>query len=878
MEDVSTLILNNPYRDFKAEDVLQSLRSDVSKSKISALTKIITAELNGDHHPELLMEVIRMAMPCPEHQIKRLVLIYLESIQKTENGQLKPELILAINGLLQDLNHPNEYIRGVTLKFLCHVSERGILQPLVNAVVDNMTHKHVYVRKAAANEEKDSSARVCIFSVLTQTLPEFALKFLVSIAQQITTFSELFVMTVLKFIRLIQKSTPAYKGKYTEILSALLTGSSDMVRYEAASLFPMVTGNAHAVVKSVETLVDVICATSDVNVKITGVQRIKQIANKYKKVVKGNCVAQLLRMLTINAVRGDVLSMVIGMIAPRNAGEIASALKKESVRENNEYVINVISALKKCKEVNENIEIDEVMFEALKEPELAKEVLGYIETRLRGANKKSTIEKLLELISEVKESKTMRSVIWMICEYAEDKENVLETLKELIVEKKVEEQFVEQTQETEPQIEEKKATNSSTSVILADGSYGSATSNITETQEQLVNEFSISGLKELVNQLDGMVISVIAGGVIKLVLKTTGATGNKMRAKALQIIIEILKVEKQSSKKLPEDVRERVKLAIGILSGKGENVVEMSEKIEKEITAEMQNKTKISDKTETTQIDEKIRYELFSTNDDEEVEDVTSRIEQIKESRKLERLNNIVQLTGYSDPFYIEAVVTVTHFDITLDCLVINQTPSTLQNINIELIPHGGMSVKTKPAPVTLGPGDFVRVTLGVKVDATTVGVISGYVNYDISDKNVTHHALDANLILNELRIEYLDQMTPCPCDREVYQKKWMEYEWENKIPIDTELTDLKEYAFLVSSIAKLQCITPTVMFCDSIGFLSANFYAKNLFDEDALVNISAEAVNGKISGWIRIRSKTQSLAINLGDRIVANQKKVAPK
>ena len=101
-----------------------------------------------------------------------------------------------------------------------------------------------------------------------------------------------------------------------------------------------------------------------------------------------------------------------------------------------------------------------------------------------------------------------------------------------------------------------------------------------------------------------------------------------------------------------------------------------------------------------------------------------------------------------------------------------------------------------------------------------------------------------------------------------------MEYEWENKIPIDTELTDLKEYAMMLSTIAKLKCITPSIMFCDGIGFLSANYYAKNIFDEDALINLSAEKVGNRITGWIRIRSKTQSLAINLGDKIQSNQKK----
>jgi len=57
-------------------------------------------------------------------------------------------------------------------------------------------------------------------------------------------------------------------------------------------------------------------------------------------------------------------------------------------------------------------------------------------------------------------------------------------------------------------------------------------------------------------------------------------------------------------------------------------------------------------------------------------------------------------------------------------------------------------------------------------------------------------------------------------------------------------------------------------------GFLAANLYAKSVFGEDALVNISVEKqADGKLSGYIRIRSKTQGIALSLGDKITLKQK-----
>ena len=60
-------------------------------------------------------------------------------------------------------------------------------------------------------------------------------------------------------------------------------------------------------------------------------------------------------------------------------------------------------------------------------------------------------------------------------------------------------------------------------------------------------------------------------------------------------------------------------------------------------------------------------------------------------------------------------------------------------------------------------------------------------------------------------------------------------------------------------------------------GFLAANLYAKSVFGEDALVNVSVEKqADGKLSGYIRIRSKTQGIALSLGDKITLKQKGAA--
>merc|ERR1719195_61361 len=60
----------------------------------------------------------------------------------------------------------------------------------------------------------------------------------------------------------------------------------------------------------------------------------------------------------------------------------------------------------------------------------------------------------------------------------------------------------------------------------------------------------------------------------------------------------------------------------------------------------------------------------------------------------------------------------------------------------------------------------------------------------------------------------------------------------------------------------------------DSSSFVAVNLYAKSIFGEDALANVSIEKLpDGKLTGSVRIRSRTQGIALSLGDRITIVQR-----
>jgi coatomer subunit beta len=83
-----------------------------------------------------------------DHVIKKLLLVYWEIVPKTSpDGKLLHEMILVCDAYRKDLQHPNEFIRGSTLRFLCKLREPELLEPLMPAIRACLEHRHAYVRR-----------------------------------------------------------------------------------------------------------------------------------------------------------------------------------------------------------------------------------------------------------------------------------------------------------------------------------------------------------------------------------------------------------------------------------------------------------------------------------------------------------------------------------------------------------------------------------------------------------------------------------------------------------------------------------------------------------------------------------------------------------
>jgi coatomer subunit beta len=234
------------------------------------------------------------------------------------------------------------------------------------------------------------------------------------------------------------------------------------------------------------------------------------------------------------------------------------------------------------------------------------------------------------------------------------------------------------------------------------------------------------------------------------------------------------------------------------------------------------------------------------------------------------KLNRVVQLTGFSDPIFAEAYVTVHQYDIVLEVSMVNQTGDTLQNVMLELATLGDLKLVERPQYLTIAPGAKHSLKASIKVSSTETGIIFGSIVYDIA--GVAAEADRNCVILSDIHISIMDYIQPASCSDARFRSMWAEFEWENKVAVNTNFADCDAFLEHVVKTTNMTCLTPTSSLAGDCGFIAANLYAKSIFGEDCLMNVSIEKTpENRIGGFIRIRSKTQGIALSLGEKVTHN-------
>ncbi|URE20520.1 hypothetical protein MUK42_11785 [Musa troglodytarum] len=931
-----------------ANEIKEALEGNDVGAKIDALKKAIMLLLNGETLPQLFITIVRYVLPSEDHTVQKLLLLYLEIIDKTDTrGRVLPEMILICQNLRNNLQHPNEYIRGVTLRFLCRLSEPEILEPLVPSVLANLDHRHPFIRRHALlavaaiyrlpgqageqllpdapelvektlSSEQDLSARRNAFLMLASCAQPRAVTYLLSHADHVPDWGDLLQMAALDLIRKVCRSNPAEKGKYIKIIISLLNSSSAAVVYECASTLVSLSSAPTAIRAAANTYCQLLLTQSDNNVKLIVLDRLNELKSSHRELMVEMIMDVLRALPSPNLdIRRKTLDIALELITSRNVDEVVLTLKKEVVKtqsteleKNGEYRQMLVQAIHSC---------------AIKFPEVASTVVHLLMDFLGDTNVASAVDvalfvreiietnpklrvsiitRLLDTFYQIRAARVCSCALWIIGEYClslSEVESGITTIKQCLGDlpfyTSTEEGEVVDASKKPQQVNLSGTVSSRRPVVLADGTYATqsaASETAMSAPTVLPGSLGSPGnLRSLILSGDFFVGAVIACTLTKLVLRLeevqpSKAEVNKACTGALLIMTSMLQLGQSTFLPHPidNDSYDRIVLCIRLLCNTGDEVrriwlqscrqsfAKMLAEKQFQETEEIKAKAQISHAQPDDLIDFyhlKSRKGMSQLELEDQVQDDLKRAtgEFMKDGDDANKLNRILQLTGFSDPVYAEAYVTVHHYDIVLDVTVINRTKETLQNLCLELATMGDLKLVDRPQNYTLAPETSKQIRANIKVSSTETGVIFGNIVYETS--NVLERTV---VVLNDIHIDIMDYISPATCADVTFRNMWAEFEWENKVAVNTVIQGEKEFLNHIIKSTNMKCLTPPSALDGECGFLAANLYAKSVFGEDALVNVSVEKqADGKLSGYIRIRSKTQGIALSLGDKVTLKQK-----
>lgn len=919
----------------------QELRSALEKGsdevKIETLRKIIVTTLNGNDQPAVLMPIIQFVLPSKNKQLKKLLHFYWEVCRKKdEQGKLKQEMILVCNAIRNDLQHPNEYIRGATLRFLQKIKEQELLEPLIPTVRACLEHRHSYVRKNAIfalltiyqsfehlvpdapdlvvtflAAESDMTCKRNAFVFLINVATPKAVEYILGFYDQIGTFDELMQLAVIELIRKDCKNESPNKPKWIRLVFELLNVSSHAVKYDAAMTLTTLTQNPAAVKASATAFSELVAKESDNNVKLIALDRIEALHSKHEHVLDGLAM-DILGVLTSTdmEVRRKAVKIALSMVTGRNVQEVVLFLKKQLTKtleqeyeKNVEYRQLLIQSIHICavkfSEVAASVVHAMMEFLGDSSNSAAVDVIAFVrEVVEKFPNlRRSITEKLLETLPDIKSGKVYRGALWIVGEYCSEAAEIHEAFAQIrrtIGEVPIlaaEQRLLDAAGGDAP--EEPLVKTGGAPKVLEDGTYAmeTAMSSAVNARLEAVKKASKPPLRALILNGDFYTGSVLASTLSKLVLRyNQGGSDSKkahaLRAEAMLMMTSIIRVGQSKFVSVPidEDSQERIMNCIRVLSEMSLNksvneifLLDTKAAYAKMVATEekkAQEKREKESKTTAVQVDDVLTFRQFSkrgladATDDYEM-DVSRATGTGEDSVDVaSNLSSVVQLTGFSDPVYAEAYVKVHGFDIMLDVLIVNQTTTTMQNLCLEFATLGDLKLVERPSTHTLAPHSFHSIKTSIKVSSTESGVIFGNIIWESGTS-------ETSVVLSDIHIDIMDYIKPATCTEHQFRSMWTEFEWENRVNVTTDISDLRQYLAHIMKSTNMACLTPDAALSGECDFLSANLYARSVFGEDALANLSIEKVEGTghIQGHVRIRSKTQGIALSLGDKITLSQK-----
>lgn len=338
---------------------------------------------------------------------------------------------------------------------------------------------------------------------------------------------------------------------------------------------------------------------------------------------------------------------------------------------------------------------------------------------------------------------------------------------------------------------------------------------------------------------------------------------NKDQALVLELTIKVLLI-------IDEDNDESKLMKELFMNSMLDKLINVVKQLESERVAIDHNQ---SIKKTKTPFNQEVAISLFANRDEDLDSSNDSGIELDHEEHETTRpgLFKEIPLTGTLDPIYAYCKIDVNQFDIVLTVFLENRTSATFENVTLELSSKGeGFSnYIERPDPVVLAPRSRASVKTNIKVLSAENRRLFGRIVFD--DKK------EEFININDIVVNITDYIKPASIGYDDFCDIWRDCEWENKVNVKTKHTNLKEYLSHLVRGTKMCCVTADRSLNGDCYCLTANLYSKSSFGEEALVNVSVQKADisnpaSLVTGNVKIRSRSQGMALSLGEKIQAVQ------
>ncbi|EOB14840.1 Coatomer subunit beta [Nosema bombycis CQ1] len=804
---LKTSLYANLNSEISKEKILQLIGSQETENKLKGMKELISQISQGKSYTSITHNVIKDVLSSPSNELKRFFYYFLEI---SLPFMAESELLLLSNQIRKDLDHPNEFVRGTVLRFVSRMESIDILLNFHKPILENFNHPIAFVRRNAYFCLGHVSSRLGIFEDTAEHLMA-ALNRDTDPNCLCQAFSSLYSLEpnlAIEFAYQINNSKckelslcMIEKVKETDFLLHFLVDEDPVVRMEASLTLTDVTTDEYILEKSAGIIIDNLKVNkSYLSPALTKLLKISSFVDVSKFSLP---VLELIDPYDLEASR-SILDFVISVSATQDFMSILNFICRKS---------HAYSKTTTLKSNGINILLlEKLSLFVSKYSIFSSEV---VDLGIEGSKSKNpavsyeALQVIKNLFPSLKNEQAYT-------------EKILDHLISLLSSVHFGKIFREVLE------------------IVAGNGDGQHLKNAISIFRNSLNLKNEKNVPLWLQKENIFLISFISICLTEMFYKIE-ENKEDLLVDLLALLLLFFRHVKDNDLCSTETIVSCIRRL-------------RSPVIESPSNAESQRSVPKAG------VCDPLDFKFLRIREDEKI----TMLGKFLDSREqTESISKVHQLTGLSDPIYVECNVIYSRFEIVLDILMINQTDSYLQNMLFDF----GSSPNLKPSYVSTPENMKARSAVSRKLVFKVLDSSNGFINGSVTFKYPSATGEYANRVytlnFSEIKTCVSDFLEPKSISSEDFREMWRKMEWENvysvKISSNSTLSD-------ILNVFKRKLKGNIVDCKDNEDFLVGNISATTKQNNDILFNVCMTKDGQFINLECRVRSSKEEVVKSLND------------